>query len=120
MFSHVRRLSWSGTKLGYDINIAGLVDRNVDLGVPGASALLELVDSFTSGQTEAQTKSRTVAIAQLGEQAFFDSATVFGNFEMMNRVAEGTGIPIPPQAVEREAGMIRALGLYDIFKSQQS
>ena len=120
MFSHVRRLSWSGEKLGYDINIAGLMDRNVDLGVPGANALLELVDSFTSGQTEDQKRSRTGAIAQLGEQAFFDSATVFGNFEMMNRVAEGTGIPIPRQAVEREAEMIKALGLSDILKSQQT
>jgi hypothetical protein len=33
-------------------------------------------------------------------------------------VAEGTGIPVPPQALEREAEMMKTLGLYDILKTQ--
>ena len=56
---------------------------------------------------------------ELGPEAFFDSATVYGNFEMMNRIAEGTGIAIAPQWIDRHAGMMQALGLYDILKSQQ-
>ncbi len=58
-------------------------------------------------------------IETLGPESFFDAATVFGNFEMMNRVAEGTGIGISPQRLEREAGMVTALGLERLMKSQQ-
>jgi hypothetical protein len=37
---------------------------------------------------------------------------------MMNRAAEGTGITLPPQVLEREAEMMKTLGLEDTLKSQ--
>jgi hypothetical protein len=39
---------------------------------------------------------------------------------MMNRVAEGTGITVAPQVLEREAEMMKTLGLRDTMKSQHS
>ena len=111
------RLRWSGEHLGYQIDLSGLVDRAVDVGVPGGHALINLVDAFTSDDDiEA---ARGMVLNELGDEGLVDAAAVFGNFEMMNRVAEGTGIPIPPQAVEREAEMMKTLGLYEILKSQQ-
>ncbi len=114
------RLRWSGEVIGYDINIAGLVDDSVDIGVPGGWELIRLVDAFVSGTDSDRESARQAVLDALGPESLFDSATVFGNFEMMNRVAEGTGIPVPPQAVEREAEMMKALGLYDILKSQHT
>lgn len=117
MFSHARRLSWSGEKLEHQINLKGLTDPSIDLGVPGGRELVGLVDAFvTDGDQEG---AREAVIDMLGFEAFVDSAAVFGNFEMMNRIAEGSGIPIPPQLVEREDQMMKTLGLYDILKSQQ-
>lgn len=114
------RLRWSGEVNGYDIDIAGLVDHSVDIGVPGGRELIRLVDAFVSGTESDQESARLGVLDTLGPESFFDSATVFGNFEMMNRVAEATGIAIPPQAVERESDMMKALGLYDILKGQQT
>jgi len=55
-------------------------------------------------------------IGQLGAEALVDAAAVFGNFQMMNRVAEGTGIPIPQQAIDRESELVSRLGLLEIMK----
>ncbi len=120
MFSHARRLSWSGEELGYDIDIAALGGEDVDLGVPGGKALIDLVDAFFDGAPENQEEARRQVLEELGPESLFDTATVYGNFEMMNRVAEGTGIGIPKQWVERWQWMVDALNLRDVMKSQQS
>ena len=119
MFSHARRLRWSGEILGYEVVIEGVADPSIDIGIPGGNALIGLVDAFVTGDESQRPRARQTVLAELGPEGFVDSATVFGNFEMMNRVAEATGISVPPQALEREAGMIQALGLYDVAKSQQ-
>lgn len=89
----------------------------MDLGVPGGSELIDLVDAFFDGSLEDQQRARADVRETLGDEGFVDAATVFGNFEMMNRVAEGVGLPIAPQAIEREQKMMRALGLYDLIKA---
>ena len=119
MFSHATRLRWSGQVNGYGIDIAGLVELSTPVGVPGGAELIRLVDVFFEDSEEEKPVARQAVIDALGPESFFDAATVLGNFEMMNRVAEGTGIPIPPQAVDREAQLMKILGLYDILKSQQ-
>lgn len=63
-------------------------------------------------------QAREAVLNELEPESLVDAAAVFANFEMMNRVAEGTGIPVPPQALEREAEMIKTLGLYNTLKSQ--
>ncbi len=119
MFSHARRLRWSGEICEYDIKIEGIADPSIDVGVPGGLALVGLVDQMVGGDLTARRQARATVLEQLGPESLVDAAAVFGNFEMMNRIAEGTGIAVPPQALEREAGMMHTLGLYDILKSQQ-
>ena len=120
MFSHARRLRWSGEIHEYEIKIEGMADPAVDVGVPGGLALVGLVDSMVEGDVSARRQARATVLEELGPESLVDAAAVFGNFEMMNRVAEATGISIPPQALEREAEMMHTLGLYDILKSQQT
>ena len=55
-------------------------------------------------------------IDRLGQESLVDAAGTYGNFEMMNRVAEGTGIPVPGAAIERESAMVHVLGLNDFYK----
>jgi hypothetical protein len=118
VFAHGRRLRWSGEHLGYQVRIRGLVDPDIDLGVPGGRQLLGLVDAFFNRAAATQAIARQAVLEALGPEALVDTAAVYGNFEMMNRVAEGTGIPVPIQAVEREADFMKALGLYEMLKSQ--
>ena len=82
--------------------------------------MVGLVDSMVGGDISARRQARATVLEELGPESLVDAAAVFGNFEMMNRVAEGTGISVPPQALEREAEMMETLGLYDIQKNQQT
>ena len=110
-------LRWSAEVYDYRIDLRGVADPSIHAGVPGARVLVGLVDAFLLGDGTDQEQARHETIDELGSESFVDAAAVFGNFEMMNRVAEGTGIPISPQAVEREEDMMRSLGLYDILKA---
>ena len=95
------------------------MDPSTRVGVPGGAELIRLTDVFYENLGAEKPSARQDVIDALGPESFFDAATVLGNFEMMNRVAEATGIPIPPQAVDRETELMKILGLYDILKSQQ-
>jgi hypothetical protein len=63
------------------------------------------------GSDELADRARVRVVEALGEASLFDAATVYGNFSMMNRVAEATGIPISPLAIERQRDMVEMLGL---------
>ena len=93
---------------------------DVELGIEGGNELIALVDAFFASDQRQQESARRSVIEVLGPESLFDSATVFGNFEMMNRVAEGTGIGIPIQWIERQKTLIEALHLAEIMKSQQT
>jgi hypothetical protein len=107
----------SAIAFGYDIDIAAIEDPSIPVGIPGGNDLLHFVDAVMAGSPDERTDARTAIIDTLGPESLVDAASVFGNFEMMNRVAEGTGIPIPAQAIERMRDTIDALGLNSLHKS---
>ncbi len=43
-----------------------------------------------------------------------DAAAVIANFEMMTRLADGTGARIPQDRVDASAGIVRAFGMADV------
>jgi hypothetical protein len=61
------------------------------------------------------TDAQAAIIDILGPESLVDAASVFGNFQMMNRVAEGSGIAIPQQAIDREAEVVTKLHLLDLM-----
>jgi hypothetical protein len=50
-------------------------------------------------------------IGALGGPALADAAGVIGTFEMMNRIAEGTGMPVGRDALASTEDLREALGL---------
>jgi hypothetical protein len=105
----------SARAFGYPLDEAGLTDASVDPGVPGGRALLRFVDALFDGPAVAERKALITAI---GPEAMHDAATVFGNFQMMNRVAEASGIPVAASTLAREAETITRLGL-DRFRGHR-
>lgn len=110
-------LSSSAIAFGYELNVAALHDPDLPSGIPGGSQLLTLVDTVICGDLVGLENAQIAVIDKLNAESLVDAAGVFGNFEMMNRVAEGSGIPIAPQAVERMSAVVDALGIGDFVKS---
>ncbi len=100
----------SAQAFGFDLNIDAVRDPSASSGIPDGQVLLELVDAVML-ETEPLDTAQHKVIDTLGADALADAAAVFGNFEMMNRVADGTGIPVAGAAIERERGLIDRLDI---------
>ncbi|MDJ0792488.1 MAG: hypothetical protein QNJ71_11385 [Acidimicrobiia bacterium] len=105
----------SSSAFGYDVNVDALVDPSIPTGVPGGTLLLRLVDAVLT-ESEALDGIHGEIIGELGPEALVDAASVFGNFEMMNRVAEVSGIPIPQQGIDRNRDLIERLDMERFIK----
>jgi hypothetical protein len=106
----------SAISFGYDLDLAIIADTSVETDIPGGDALLRFVDVVVGHSDISLSDAQQAIIAALGPESLLDAAAVIGNFEMMNRVAEGSGIPIPQQAIDRESEIVNKLGLLDLIK----
>lgn len=106
----------SSIAFGYALDIRAIADDSYESGVPGGDVLLPFVDSVMAGSDEDRRAARAAIVDALGTESLVDAAAVHGNFQMMNRVAEGTGIPTPGASIQREWEMIEALGLNGFHK----
>ena len=85
-------LSWSIEETQGRVDLKAITDRSVDPVIPGGRELLDYVDAILLGGDIAQ--ARDAVIGALGESAAEAAAAVTGNFEMMNRIADGVGMPV--------------------------
>jgi hypothetical protein len=115
--SHVYALRASARAFDYVLDIRGITDPTVEIGIPGGAALIAFVDAVMGVSQEDPDAARDRVIDELDGESLFDAATVYGNFSMMNRVAEATGIPISRQVIDRERATIDVLGLERLIKA---
>ena len=101
----------SALAYGYDIHLAAIADPTISLGVPGGNTLLRFVDAVMGGLPHDLTAAQCEVIDEHGPEGLVDAASVYGNFAMMNRIAEGTGIPLARQMEAGEQGLIEMLGI---------
>ena len=107
----------SALAFGYDLDITAIGDPSIPVGIPGGNDLLSLVDATMAGSPDDLADAQGAIIGTLGPESLVDAASVYGNFEMMNRVAEGTGISIPAQTIVRMKDTIEDLGIDSLQKS---
>ncbi len=105
----------SASAFDYELTIDAVIDPSIPSGVPGGNELLRFVDAVLGVGDRSADEARADLTDALDEHSLLDAATVFGNFEMMNRVAEASGIPIPQQGIDRNAELIEQLGI-DSFR----
>jgi hypothetical protein len=97
--------------LGHPMEMLAVVDRSVDPLLPGGRELLNFTDAVLLGSAEELMMARTAVIDRLGWDEMVDAAGVIGNFEMMNRIADATGMPVGTGARRARAELIERLGL---------
>ena len=102
-------LSWSGKAHGVTVDLPTLT-----VGVDHAEVLLEFARVATSpaGDDDELVRVRTALVEALGESVLVDAAAVVANFEMMTRLAEGTGSVLHNMASVRAGTAVGA----DAFK----
>ncbi len=110
----------SADVLGHRVDLAAVTSSGPDRtdgspatgaepGVPAAAALVAFVDALVGPGAGplALDAARTSLVEAVGAEAAARAALVTGNFEMMNRILDATGVPVPP----RLAAMAEPLGL---------
>jgi hypothetical protein len=97
------------------LDLAAINDRTLDPLTPGGLAILDLVDA-TLGVTQLpHDMALRRALADFGAEAVVDMAAVFATFEMMNRVADGTGIPMGRGRLASTAEVRTAAGIDHLY-----
>jgi hypothetical protein len=111
-------LSWSSTKSGTPADIAAIADGESDPGVPNGAELVAFTDA-AAGVDDAQlTVAREALIAAAGEAFMIDAAGVLANFEMMTRVADGTGARFPEEGADYRAALSEKLHISDFTSAR--
>lgn len=81
---------------GGEVDYRGLADSQSAeaSSLPGAGALVGLVEAALSSDEADGEKARERVRRELGSEALVDAAAIIGNFERMTRIADATGIPL--------------------------
>lgn len=80
-----------------------ITDRSLDPLIPHGAVLLDFVDAVLLETTEERVAQRNRVLDDLGEAALVDASGVIGNFQMMNRIADATGMPVGKGTLKRTA-----------------
>jgi hypothetical protein len=100
----------SATATEQEVDPRAVTDRTIDPAIRGGAELLDLVDVVLLGKGDLGAAQAGV-IEVLGPEGLVDAAGVIGNFEMMNRIADGTGMPVGKGSLARTADLRAELGL---------
>ena len=97
---------------GNDVDVSAVGDVGIDSGVDHGDVLLEFTDAVMHGEEEQIAPARDALRVTLGEAAVVDVSGVIAMFNIVDRIADATGIPIDANVgqdiryrIGRELGM---------------
>ena len=102
-------LSSSASETGRQIDIGGIADPQVDPGVPGGRQLTAL--GRGAAGIEVSTDLVDAVAQEIGAAAAVDAAAVAAGFEYLNRIVDGSGLPVGKASRVQLADTIELLGL---------
>lgn len=105
-------LSWSSTEEGNPADLAALVEGTGDAGLPFGAELVAFAEAVAGWDDSALAAARRRLADVAGEAFMVDAAAVAANFEMMTRVADGTGARFPAASAAGRAALDAQLGVH--------
>src|SRR5690349_6319161 len=103
-------LSWSSTETGEQVDLRAVAEGRAGVGLAHGDALLRYAGAC-AGTDDAELDAARIALVAETDAAFMvDAAAVAANFEMMTRLADGTGAAMPEERLERSAFAIEIMG----------
>ena len=90
-------LSWSSAETGQHLNLAAVADGGPGVGLEHGDALLRFAGACGGTDDVELAAARAALVAETDEAFMVDAAAVAANFEMMTRLADGTGAAMPTE-----------------------
>ena len=102
----------SGETEGAELDLANInVNTGADGGVAHGAALVVFVDAAMGGDPAETQRQRSSLRGLLGDPAFVDTCAVIGAFNVVDRIADATGIPLDGFLQAGTENLRRELGL---------
>jgi hypothetical protein len=107
-------LSWSSLETGQDLDLAAVAESRPGVGLEHGDALLRFANACGERDDDELAAARGALVAETDEAFMVDAAAVAANFEMMTRLADGTGAAMPAERLERSAQAIAVMRIEDL------
>ena len=111
-------LSWSSTKSGTPADIDAIAGGDGDAGLPHGAELVAFTDAVAGVDEAALITARAALIASAGEEFMIDAAAVVANFEMMTRIADGSGARFAEEGAANRAALSEKLRISDFTSAR--
>ncbi|MEN9643792.1 MAG: hypothetical protein RL238_461 [Actinomycetota bacterium] len=106
-------LSWSSHQDGTPADVDALASGDGDAGLPHGALLMAFAEAIAQWDDDALTVARDALVGAAGEAFMVDAAAVAANFEMMTRVADGTGAQHAPEVQADREALAARLGMVE-------
>lgn len=107
-------LSWSSRETGVTVDLGALAVGRGDVGLAHGDELLRFATACGGRDDRELESARAALVTAAGESFMVDAAAVAANFEMMTRLADGTGAALPPSRLARSVREIDVMGIGDL------
>jgi hypothetical protein len=107
-------LSWSSAETGQHLDLAAVAECRPGVGLEHGDALLRFASACAGTDDVELGAARAALVAQTDEAFMVDAAAVAANFEMMTRLADGTGAAMRADRLERSAETIETMRIADL------
>ena len=108
-------LSWSSNEAGADVDLTAVSSgeplADDTLPVEHGPALLRFATACARRDDAELDEARSLLVDEADGAFMVDAAAVAANFEMMTRLADGTGARMPSEVLEKRAAAIGAMGV---------
>ncbi len=104
-------LSWSSNESGTPADLAAIADGEGDAGLPHGAEIVAFAQACAGWDDTAIASARAQLVGVAGDAFMIDAAAVLANFEMMTRVADGTGARFPAASAPHRADLDARLGI---------
>ncbi len=106
-------LSWSSQHDGTPADLDAIASGDGDAGLPHGALLMAFAAAAAGFDEAALASARDALVAAAGDAFMIDAAAVVANFEMMTRVADGTGALHAPDREANATALATRLGMVE-------
>lgn len=111
-------LRWSSTTAGSPADLTALSHGSGDAGLPFGADLVAFTEAIAGNDVDAIAAARETLTDAAGQAFMVDAAAVVANFEMMTRVADGTGARFPDDPSGGRHELAASLGITDLVSAR--